>query len=571
MYRFTRLMLVGMLLLGVVALLIPAAAQEGSEGGVVIASDFGSGADTLSPIYCTDTACADIIQFMFPVLVGVDPATATYQPNIAGALATDWTISEDNLVYTFTLRQDYFWSDGSPVTANDVALHWDIISNPEAQSPFAFLVDILDDVVALDDYTVQFIYKSADCVALGQSNTVAPIPAQVYGSVPAGELLTSPEGTAPSVTGGPMRFGEFRPSEQTTLLRDENWSDGDVLLDAFIVKVVPDQTVVVEQLLAGEINVVDAPPVNRRAEIRSNPDIQVYDYPGFAWDYMAMNLADPANPQSALDEAGNHIDQGVHPIFGDLAVRKAVAYAVDVDSLIDGAVFGEGDRQVSFLVPANWAYGSDLPFYDFDPDLADTTLAEAGWVDQDGDGVRECVSCTTAEPGTPLAFTLYTNQGNTRREAIGTIIQDQLSQIPNGGFAVEFQTIDFNTLLDIMDSQTFDAFILGWRGSAVGDPGSSLRQFFGPDADVPASGFNYTSYYNERINEIIAVANALPGCSQDERRPYYVEAQQIVADELPYLFMFVQGGFYAARSEVSGFDPYPSFLYWNIQNWTVQR
>lgn len=564
MYRFSRFLLVGILVLTVSALLIPAAAQEGEGGGVVITSDFGSGADTLSPIYCTDTACSDLVDFMFPPLIGVDFATATYVRGAPGALALDWSISDDNLVYTFTMRQDYFWSDGTPITAHDIEYNWQLISSPEAQHPDAYLIDIIDNVVALDDFTVQFTYSSPDCAALGQSNTVRPVPSHVYAGVPFEELQSSPEGTAPTVTGGPFRFGEFRPGDQATLLRDDNYSDGPIALDAIIVKVVPDQTVEVEQLLAGEVNLVDTPPVNRRAELRSNPDLQYFDYPGFSWDYMAMNLADPTNPQPATDAEGNRIDQGTHPIFSDINVRKAIAHAVDVDALITGAVFGEGVRQVSFLVPSNWAYGSELPLYEFDPDLADQLLTEAGWVDSDGDGVRE-------KDGVQLGFTLYTNQGNTRREAIGTIVQDQLSQIPNGGFAVDFQTIDFNTLLDIMDSQTYDAFILGWQGSALGDPGSSLRQFFSPESDVPASGFNFTSYYNERVNEIIETANSLPGCDQAERREYYIEAQQIIADELPYLFMFAQGGFYVARNEISGFDPYPSFLYWNIETWTVQR
>ncbi len=574
MKQLLKYLLVAALVLLIGALFVPAAAQEGEGGGTIITADFGSGADTLSPIYCTDTACTDIIQFMFPGVVGVDPETATYVRGAPLALAVDWTVSPDNLVYTITLRQDYFWSDGTPITAYDIEYAWDIHANPDAQSPSAFLIDVIADVVALDDYTIQFTFLTPDCTALGQTNTVGVVPSHLYRDVPITELINSPENTAPTVTAGIFRFGEFRPGDQVTLLRDDNYPDaslGYVAPDAYIVRVVPDQTVVVEQLLAGEINYVDAPPVNRRQEIRDSSSVQTYDYPGFAWDYVGLNLADPTNPQPALDENGNPVDQGAHPLFSDLRVRQAFAYAIDVESIIDGAVFGEGQRQPSFLVPANWAYNNDFGGYDYDPDQADALLTEAGWIDEDGDGVRECVSCTTAEVGTPLAFTLYTNQGNTRREAIGTIVQDQLSDIPNGGFSVDFQTIDFNTLLDIMDNQTFDAFILGWRGTAIGDPGTSLRQFFSEEADVPGSGFNFGSYNNARVNEIIDVASTLPGCQQADRIPYYHEAQEIVGEELPYIFLFAQGGFYAARAEVQGFSPYPGFPVWNVDTWSIQR
>jgi peptide/nickel transport system substrate-binding protein len=500
---------------------------------------------------------------MFPALVGVDPATATYVRGGPGALALDWTVSEDNLVYTFTLRQDYFWSDGTPITANDLAYHWDLITDPAAQHPDAFLIDIISDVVALDDYTLEVTFPSPACTALGNASTIVPVPAHVYSQLPVEEIITSSEGSAPTVTGGVFRFGEFRPADQTTLLRDDNYVDaelGYVSPDAWIYRVVPDQTVQVEQILAGEINVLDGPPVNRRSDLRDSSDIQVYSYPGNSWDYMGMNLADPANPQPGFAEDGTRIDQGSHPVFGDPNVRLAVAHAVDVDAIIDGAVFGEGQRMTSAIIPQSWAYNTDLPAIEFDPDLADQLLTEAGWADSDGDGVRE-------KDGVQLAFTLYTNQGNTRREAIGTIIQDQLAQIPNGGFAVDFQAIDFNTLLDIMDAQTFDAFILGWRNGYPDDP--DLTQLFGAAADVPGSGFNFSSYYNEEFNALNDEALSLSGCDQGERAELYKQMQEIIQTELPYLWLFAIDGMYTARVEISGFDPYPSQLYWNVDTWAV--
>ncbi len=572
MKNLLKFLLVGLLVLTIGAMLVPAVAQEGEGGGVIIESTFGSGPGTLSPIYCTDTACIRVVGFMFPGVVGVDPETATYVRGGPGALVLDWSVSDDNLVYTYTLRQDYFWSDGTPITANDIVFHWELINDPEVQHPDAFLLDLITNVVALDDYTLEVTYPAADCTALGQINSVIPIPSHIYSQIPRAELVDAGEGTAPTVTGGVFRFGEFRPSDQTTLLRDDNYPDaslGYVSPDAFIYRVVPDQTVQVEQLLAGEINVLDGPPVNRRSDIRSSADVQAYNYPGNSWDYMGMNWADPTNPQPALDEDGNRVDQGLHPVFGDQRVRMAIAMSVDVETIIDGAVFGEGARMTSFIIPQSWAYADDLAPIEYDPDAADVLLTEAGWVDENGDGVRECVSCTTAEVGTPLSFTLYTNQGNTRREAIGTIIQDQLATIPNGGFQVEFQTIDFNALLDIMDAQTFDAFILGWRNGYPDDPDPT--QLFGPGSDVPGSGFNFTSYYNEEYFALMEQARALPGCDQGERAAIYQEMQAIMQPELPYLWLFAIDGMYAARTEVGGFSPFPSQLYWNVDTWTISN
>ncbi|MEL7237129.1 MAG: ABC transporter substrate-binding protein, partial [Chloroflexota bacterium] len=113
-----------MYLLVLVALLaavlaIPAGAQNALED-VAITATFGDGPSTFSPVFCTDTACADIVGYLNVGLVGVDPETQTIQPGQDDAFAQDWEVSEDNTVYTLTLREDYTWSDGTQMTANDV-------------------------------------------------------------------------------------------------------------------------------------------------------------------------------------------------------------------------------------------------------------------------------------------------------------------------------------------------------------------------------------------------------------------------------------------------------------------
>jgi peptide/nickel transport system substrate-binding protein len=312
--------------------------------------------------------------------------------------------------------------------------------------------------------------------------------------------------------------------------------------------------------------VIDGPAVQSRAEIRSTEGVQPFDFPGNAWDYFAMNLADPNNPQNGLDEEGNVIDQGQHPIFGNVEVRRAIAMGIDVDAIIDAAVFGEGERMTSFIIPASWAYDGDLPPIAYDPDAAATALEEAGWVDADGDGVREATADNEfADEGTPMSFTLYTNEGNTRREAVGTLIQDQLSQI---GVQVDFQTIDFNTLLDIMDAQTFDAIILGWRNGYPDDPDAT--QLFTPGSDVVGAGSNFTSWNNEEFTDLNNQAKSLPGCDPAERAPIYAQMQEIFQPDLPYVPLFAINGMYAAQSTVEGFDPYPSQLFWNVDTWAVR-
>jgi peptide/nickel transport system substrate-binding protein len=570
-----------LLVVMVAASVVPAFAQDTGSGGIIIEGNFGGDPAHFNPILASDTASRRISAFLYPGFINANVETADYSayapPLAAGGIVNDWTVDDSGTVYTFNLRQDLAWNDGTPITSADVIYTWDALkagSEGLVDTPLSFVIDptgetgILD-VVAVDDYTVEVTFATAECTALGNVGVLYPVPSHVLPENVA-DLNDTPEDLNPTVTQGVFNFSALNPSEQVALVANPTYfdaSNGAVLPAGFIYRVVPDQNVLVEQFLAGETNVIDGPAISRRADIRAAADAgtaQVYPFPGNAWDYLALNLADPSNPQNGLDADGNPIDQGNHPIFGDVRVRQAIAKGIDVDAIIEAAVLGEGSRMTSFVIPASWAYANDLAPIEFNQEEAAAMLEEAGWVDADGNGVREASGAMYAEDGTPLQFTLYTNEGNGRREAVGVVIQDQLSQI---GIQVDFQTIDFNTLLDIMDSQTFDSFILGWRNGWPDDPDAT--QLFTAAADVVGSGSNMTSWNNEEFAALNQQAKALPGCDPAERAALYQEMQSIFQQDLPYVPLFVVDGMYAAGADVEGFGPYPSNLFWNVDSWNV--
>ena len=570
-----KVLFVVLLVAMVAATVVPAFAQESGTGGVIIEGNAGGDPAHFNPILTSDTASQRIAGFLFAGLVNVNAETADYSafapPLAAGGIVQDWTVDETGTVYTFNLRQGLTWNDGDPIDAADVIYTWNAIkagSEGIVDTPLSYVIDptgasgILD-VVALDDYTVQVTFPVAECTALGNVGVLAPVPSHILPADVA-DINDMSEDLNPTVTQGVFNFGSLSPSEQVALVANPTYfdaTDGVVVPAGYIYKVVPDQNVLVEQFLAGETNVIDSPSIARRADVRAAQDAgtaQVYPFPGNAWDYFAMNLADPTNPQNGLDAAGNVVDQGSHPIFGDLAVRQAISKAINVDDLIDAAVLGEGSRMTSFIIPASWAYADDLPPIGFDPEAAAAELDAAGWTLADGATVR------TNADGDPLQFTLYTNEGNGRREAVGTLIQDQLAQV---GIQVDFQTIDFNTLLDIMDSQTFDAIILGWRNGFPDDPDAT--QLFTPAADVVGSGSNFTSWNNAEFTALNLQAKTLPGCDPAERAALYGEMQAVFQSDLPYVPLFAIDGMYAASSAVEGFGPHPSLMYWNVDTWDL--
>lgn len=560
MLKATRVLLVGIIatVLGLMA--FTAIAQDEpapGEGGFIVEGNFGGDVASLNPITASDTASARIIGFIYPGLIGIDPATATFVENDPAALVTEWEISEDGLTYTFQLRTDWTWSDGTPITSADIAYAWEAIIDPAVESPLAFLTSYIASVEAPtpDSYVVTFNEVTCQNIAFA---SLPIVPSHVLPAT--AELKDSEFNLNPTVSGGVFTFSELRAGEQVSLVANQSYggSPEGVLPEGFIYKNVADQNVLVEQFLAGETNVVDGPAVARRADIAAQGDaVQIYEFPGNAWDYFAMNYADPANPQPAVDEAGARIDQGAHPIFGDVNVRQAVALAVNVQDMIDAAVFGQGLRMNAFSVQASWAYPADLPFIEQDVEAAVALLEEAGWVDANGDGIRE-------KDGVNLAFTLYTNQGNSRREAIGAIFESQLEEV---GFDVDYQAIEFNTILEIIDAQTFDAIILGWRNGYPDDPDQG--SLFTTIGDT-LGGQNFTSYYNEEVDTLMNEALVVPGCDTTERAAIYAQIQGILQADLPYIPLFTVNGYYAARAEVGGFSPYPSQLYWNIDRWAVR-
>lgn len=562
-----RMLFLGLMVALLALLVVPAAAQE--EGNIILRSTFGSGPINFNPVTSSSRTDQDVMNLLYPNLLGVDPVTGVITPGALGGMAAAWEISDDGTVYTFTLREGFAWSDGAPVTANDFEYTWDAIASGETESPLAFLLDNpIVDMEAVDDYTLAVTFTSADCEALNNAG-IQPLPAHVFAGQPFSVLNDYDATTTDALEIGPYQLASQITDQQTALV-PATWSNPDGLPenDGWLMRLYGDQTIELEAFLAGESNVQDFIPPNRRVDVEAAAEAGthgLYNYsPGDRWDYLVFNQANPDNPQPAYDEDGTLIEQDPNIFFSDVRVRQALNMAVDVDAIIEGAVFGYGTRMASPYSVGSWPYDANVPNYAFDPDAALALLAEAGWVDADNDPSTPLVAqgAMHAPDGTEFRFTLFTNQGNTRRTAIGTITQDQLAQI---GIAVDFQTIDFNVLTELLDQQTFDAVVLGWANSYPFR--ADQRQIFGTQGDV-IGGSNSGSYINPRIDELFAQASEVPGCNIEDRKPFYAEIQQILHEDAPYLWMYSLDGMYAWTSDVQGVEPYPGALFWNIQNWT---
>ena len=575
MNRLIRILSLSMLLLFFAAVLAPVAAQDLGSGAPIIEPNFGDDPATFNPIIANDGTSYDVIDRMFPDFIGVDSATISYMGGAKGGLVASWDIAEDGFTYTFHLRDDMVWSDGMPIVANDVAWFLDAVLSGETSTPRTELRTRVTGYEVLDDHTIAIVFNEANCTLIETLGPVYPVPAHVYEEAYGDDYAGMDENDYnlnPTVSGGEaFVFANFRPGEQTTLLANPDYTQaemGAVIPEGWVYKVVTDQVVQMEQFFAGELTFVDSVPQANRDDVRARGqagEFQIFETPASTIRFLSLNIADPNNPQDGLDEDGNVIDQGHHPILGDVRVRQALNYGMNFDEVNEGAFFGTGVPVASHVRPTDWSFPAGLDPYPFDPDKAMALLDEAGFTDSDGDGVRECNGCMHAEAGAPLALTVKTNAGNTSQEALYTILQDQWNEI---GFDITVEFVEFNTLVSEFTAQTYDAIGVFWGLSTPANP-NSIADIFLPEADVLGAGYNTQSFNNPRLNELIKEARNLPGCDQETRKAMYGEAYQILRDESPWIWISTTNVLLAAQTNVENWAPRAGGSRWNIDAWTI--
>lgn len=569
-----RLAILAILLLVIAAPLSAVYAQDPGEGGFIVEGTPGVGnIGSFNPIRCSGVDCQQIFSFMFPTVIGIDAETADFTPGASASLATGWEFNEDGTELTIFLRDDYVWTDGEVIDAEDVKFTYEAIASGQAESDLTGFIDsIITEVEVVDDTTVIMRFAEADCTALNVTG-YSVLPAQAFGfdgdfeGFDYSVMIDHPMDTEVPVSGGVFQYGSTVTGQSVNLIANQTYVDteGDgVIPSGYVYTDVESFPIEVERFLAGDLNYIEVGDPTRMQEIRDSEN-QWFDFPSNSYTYVGFNLTDPENPQDGLDEDGNIVEQDPHPIFGDARVRQALSYAVDVEDLVANVLDGEGSAIFGTEIPTSWAINPDLEPYPFDVAQAEALLEEAGWV-LDDEGTRVCDGCLYAEAGTPFEFDLITNQGNAVRESIGVIIQDQLSEL---GITVNFSAIDFNTVVDTILGQTHDTVIIGWSLSFPSNPDQT--QIFGAAADTVGSGFNFGSWVNEEYIALNEQARTIPGCDPAERAEIYYQMQEIAQEDAPYIFLYSPTELYAAGPNVEGFAPFANQPFWNIDTWAIQN
>lgn len=507
--------------------------------------------DNLNPVLSTNRSAAIVESLLFPVLIGRSPYTGQFSSD--GGMAERWDVSPDGRTYTFYLRPNVQWSDGKPVTAADFKFTYDAIASEQVESPYRTTLANLESITVLDPQRVQVVFKQARCDGLGILR-VGWLPSHMYDPT-FDDMMTSSLNNNPVVSAGPFVLQSWAPGEAIAMRRNARYWQGAPRLERLTFNIIADPTERANALLNGELDVTPL-EAEQLTSVQTNPNLSVFRTNEDGYDFIALNLANPENPQPGVDDAGNRIVQDPHPVLADGAVRQAIARAIDYKTVIETIYLGRGYPLTTNVLPViPWAHDASLEPYAYDPAAARQLLEDAGWTDSNADGIRE-------RDTKPMVLELLVAENNNIHKEIAKLVQDQLNSV---GFDITVTQVDPTTLATRLLGQTYDMAVTGWTGLGA-DPNDDW--LWSSRHDRPGSDFNFVSYQNAEVDQLLEQANTLPGCSPEERAPLYKQIQRQIHDDLPYIFISGAVSDIGYSKRLEGVQPAAWDFFWNIQQWS---
>jgi peptide/nickel transport system substrate-binding protein len=504
---------------------------------------------TFNPLMSVDGASNAATNDIFDGLVRLDPRTTLPEP----MLADRWEHDEAGTTWTFHLRPDVHWHDGAPFTAEDVAFTLDAIFDAKVPNSAKHVLMVGGrriDAEIVDALTIR-LRLAEPFAPLLNSIGFGILPKHLLGAALANGTFAQQWGidTPPEkiVGTGPYRMTRYVPAQFLQYERNPRYwmrdEQGGQLprLRAQTILIVPDQNTIYLKFLDGQLHYYSPRPeevddVGRRAE---RLDVNLTRV---GLDTGMLFVSFNRNPAHYVqgDRRDPRLDWFTDPHF-----VRAVAHAVDTDAMIRNTYFGHGEAAVSAFSPENKLfYDPNLEPYRYDLEQARALLTEGGYVDRDGDGVREDAH------GHPLEFELSTNSGNQVRERLCSILKEDWTKL---GMRVNYRPLEFSTLVEKLSVNfDWDAMVMGFGGGVEPHNGANLFRSSGnlhlwhPNQPRPA-----TEWEAAIDRELDLGAREL---DVEARRRHYWTIQEILQRELPLIQLVRQEQFVAVKRYLQDFN-----------------
>ncbi|MGO3146340.1 MAG: ABC transporter substrate-binding protein [Leucobacter sp.] len=420
-------------------------------------------------------------------------------------LAESHEISENGLTYSFTLREGLKFSDGTDVTAEDVKFSFE--RNIEKQGPLVMTAPIAsidtDDAARTVIITLETPYTPFLSELTSFSAGVMPTD---FGGATEEDYLKSPIGT------GPFVVSEWDPSGDLTYVKNEHyWQDGKPLIDELVYAFVADDNQLLQRLSAGQIDAIESVPAANAAEVDSNAATELLSGDSWAIEQLFFNTQKPE--------------------FADTHVRRAIAHALDLDGITQATTFGTAQPATSLIPPSIEYSAADAGFeLGYDVEAAKKELAESGYAEG-------------------FSATLLIPSGNAARAQTAQIVQESLAKI---NITVEIESIDLAAFRERFRAFDYD-FMLNSGQSDAPDPNGLIT--FQADPEGFSNSY-WTHYTNPEVTSLMHEGRAT--ADGPEREQIYLDIQQILANDVPYIPVYYASTLHGTTSKVHGLVGLPN-------------
>lgn len=482
----------------------------------------------LNPYTSTSAYAAGVYGYIYESLLTTDNTTLAIKPRIAKS----WEVSKDGLSYTFHMHRDVTWSDGKPLTADDVVFSVETLMNPkvDAAAKRSYYAD-LDHVEKLDDYTVRFVFKRLYFRALEWSGFLDILPKHVFGD---GQDFNTHSANSAPVGSGPFVLSEWERGRYILLTRNERYWDRARMpkLKGIQYVIIPDMNTSFQYLKKGGMDYSDdIRPIQwmRQTESKKfNERFEKYKYFPTNLQFIGWNEK--------------------RPFFKDRRVRQAMSMLLDRQKIVDKLQYGHAMLVSGPGYYFGASYDPSIKPWPYDSARAAKLLDAAGWKDHDGDGVRD-------KDGVPFQFELIYGSGSPTGDRVGSILREELAKM---GIEMSPRPMEFSALLNMLMSGNYDSSLLGWAG---GMPESDNYQIFhSSQIDGGSNRIAFSNPEADRLMEEIRIT-----IDAEKRKALQYKLHALFHEEEPYTFLYLRAYLAAIDRRFTDVTPYP--MGFDITEW----
>jgi peptide/nickel transport system substrate-binding protein len=511
----------------------PATSASGEADNVVVRIGTLLAPDSLNPFIGWSDAAYAVFAQEYLLLCSVDSWSLQLDDR---GVAKSWEVSPDGLTWTFYLNEGITWHDGEPLTAEDVAFTFNYIIENEMSAYISFLGDI-ERAVAVDPYTVEVICTRPRA---NLPRTWLPVfPEHIWSEISPEDAGTGFENLPPSIGSGPYQVVEWKRNQYVRMVANKDFWLGPPAADEVLFVTYQNADTMVADLKSGSLAGILKFPQAQYEPLKNTPGVTVEECTLFGWSYVAFNCYD------SPDSKG-------HPVLLDADFRKALEYAIDRESIVQTAYYGQAVPGHTFMPPDVWSdpdyswQPPDEARRSFDLAKANQLLDEAGYVDGDGNGVREY-------EGKDIVLRLWALNEDLEGQSAVKLTAGWFRDV---GVKVRISVVDEGAYYDAIwgyDGDTFapdfDLYYWEW-GNGYYDPAQSLNCY----TTAQIEGWNELAWSNAEFDRLDGVQNAT--LDENERAEVIRQMQQVMYEDCPVIVTAHRYQLNAYRTDTwQGWDP----------------